>query len=169
ATTALGQEIREAVLSVLPDLPEQTLSSLLDKLARQARSDTAGAIKDTSTFEPSSPSPSQSSSTYITTCSTTSTTSTVDLDIWLENFIVTWGKTSMNLRSAIARGTWRTPGERREMVRITVDAMRVTEPNLTRADCRAIAKRMVQRYPSSFATFYTFNQEEASRTLEFFQ
>lgn len=31
--SVLGEEIRESVLSVLPDLPEQTLSSLLNKLA----------------------------------------------------------------------------------------------------------------------------------------
>ncbi|XP_029572041.1 uncharacterized protein LOC115164062 [Salmo trutta] len=69
-------------------------------------------------------------------------TGTVDLDIWPENFTVPWGKMSMNLRSAIARGKQPTPGERREMVRITVDAMRVNELNQTRADCRTIAKRM---------------------------
>eukprot|EP00063_Salmo_salar_P037172 XP_014012007.1 PREDICTED: uncharacterized protein LOC106578010 isoform X2 [Salmo salar] len=150
--TELGEEIREAVLSVLPYLPEQTLSSLQDKLASvgiegkpdlqflkeealqdhirpiqcqkllnawrfegQARCDTAGAIEDASTFEPSSPSPSQSSSTSSTTRSTTSTTSTVDLDIWPENFTVCWCKMSMNLRSAIARGTQPTSGEQREM------------------------------------------------------
>ena len=54
------------------------------------------------------------------------------------------------IKTAIAREQRPSPRDRREMVRIVVDEMRLHELNPKRSDCLTIAKMIVKQYPKSF-------------------
>ena len=55
------------------------------------------------------------------------------------------------IKTAIAREQHTSPRDRREMVRIVVDEMRLYELHLSRSDCLTISKIIVKQYPRSFA------------------
>ncbi|CDQ69101.1 unnamed protein product [Oncorhynchus mykiss] len=197
--TALREEIREAVLSVLPYLPEETLSSLLDKLAIvgvegkpdlqflkeqdlqehirpiQCRKQLnawrfEGSIKDTSTFAPSSPSPLQSS-TFSTTWSTTSITNTVDLDIWPENITVPWGKYALLLQADTTTAT-----DVEGSIPLPDSPRLIVQVNVSNKTFCEVVMSVHSNFVEALAalkkiSFYFSQQyqEEASRTLEFIQ
>ncbi|XP_019897094.2 uncharacterized protein zgc:113210 isoform X2 [Esox lucius] len=70
---------------------------------------------------------------------------------WISNFRVPWQQTPESLRRAIAEGRRVEAADRRLMVRITVDAMRVHCLNPNKKICAEIAKSIVAEYPESFA------------------
>lgn len=74
-----------------------------------------------------------------------------DDEDWISNFHVPWQQTPESLRRAIAEGRRVEAADRRLMVRITVDAMRVHCLNPNKKVCSEIAKTIVSEYPESFA------------------
>ncbi|XP_076864064.1 uncharacterized protein LOC143516400 [Brachyhypopomus gauderio] len=162
--SSTAEEIREAILSVLPSLPEQTLSCLLEKLLStgvECKSDLK-LIKEEDLQELLRPIQCgkllQAWSTEEIPCSitqspasTNSRSSTVELDTWPDSFKVPWSKMPHGIKMAIAREQRPTPRDRREMVRIIVDEMRLSELNPTRSDCFTVAKMIAKPYPKSFA------------------
>ncbi|KAM9405643.1 uncharacterized protein ACWYII_028836 isoform 1-T1 [Salvelinus alpinus] len=74
-----------------------------------------------------------------------------DDEDWISNFHVPWQQTPESLRRAIAEGRRVEAADRRLMVRITVDAMRVHCLNPNKKVCSEIAKAIVSEYPESFA------------------
>lgn len=83
--------------------------------------------------------------------STNSQSSTVELNSWPDNFNIPWSKFPHELKMAIAREQRPTPRDRRAMVRIVVDEMRLVELNPSRSDCLTVAKMIVKEHPKSFA------------------
>ncbi|XP_030214970.1 uncharacterized protein LOC115545705 [Gadus morhua] len=77
--------------------------------------------------------------------------STLDLSSWPDNFVVPWTRMPACITTAIALNDRPSPKSRREMVRILVDQMRLKDLNPTRANCIAVAKKIVREYPNSFA------------------
>ncbi|KAJ7985464.1 hypothetical protein DPEC_G00352300, partial [Dallia pectoralis] len=70
---------------------------------------------------------------------------------WISNFRVPWQQTPESLRQAIAAGRRVDAADRRLLVRLTVDAMRVHCLNPNKKICAEIAKSIVVEYPDSFA------------------
>ncbi|CAL8354750.1 unnamed protein product [Arctogadus glacialis] len=77
--------------------------------------------------------------------------STHDLSSWPDNFVVPWTRMPACITTAIALNDRPSPKSRREMVRILVDQMRRKDLNPTRANCVAVAKKIVREHPNSFA------------------
>ncbi|XP_049450815.1 uncharacterized protein LOC125900084 [Epinephelus fuscoguttatus] len=73
---------------------------------------------------------------------------------WPETFQVPWDQMPKEIRSAIANGKRPTPAERRQMVRVLVDAMRKYEANPTRSQCLTVCQNIVRQYPQSFADVF---------------
>lgn len=99
--------------------------------------------KDPSSSEPCSTSP--SSSSY------DSSGMTVNLSAWPENFTVPWHRMPTGIRNAIAQETRPSAKDRREMVRIIVDEMRLSELNPSKSQCLTVARKIVKQHPKSFA------------------
>ncbi|KAF4100516.1 hypothetical protein G5714_018712 [Onychostoma macrolepis] len=57
------------------------------------------------------------------------------------------------LRSAVANGKRPLPPDRRKMIRIIVDEIRKHEKNPSKAQCLAVALKIVKKYPKSFSDF----------------
>nr|XP_055062817.1 uncharacterized protein LOC129445849 [Misgurnus anguillicaudatus] len=189
--SSLGEEIRDAVLAVLPGLPDDKLSSLLNTLASigvesksdlqfikeqdlpdhitpiQCRrllsawnaGDQTSCVKVTSRETPNLLSDTttevflskSSSSSTPSVSSRDSSSTTVDLSVWPENFEVPWNRMSSDIKTAIALRKRPTAKDRREMVRIIVDEMRLTELNPSKSQCLIVAKKIVRQYPECFA------------------
>ncbi|XP_076594907.1 uncharacterized protein LOC143325601 isoform X2 [Chaetodon auriga] len=187
----LGEDIKQAVLAVLPSLPEDKLQSLLNKLESigvESKTDlqfikeedlaanitpiqcrrliSAWQTEDQprhlslTAFEPSDlmlstvtqyPSSSQSPSTSPSLSSNESSRMTVNLSAWPENFSVPWNRMPTGIRTAIAQETRPSAKDRREMVRIIVDEMRLTELNPSKSQCLTVAWMIVKQHPRSFA------------------
>ncbi|XP_028813816.1 uncharacterized protein LOC114766784 [Denticeps clupeoides] len=98
-----------------------------------------------------SPSSNSSSSCPPSVSSTNSSSTTVDLSVWPENFEVPWNRMPIGVKTAIAVGRRPTAKDRREMVRIVIDEMRLTELNPSKLQCLTVAKKIVKQYPQSFA------------------
>ncbi|XP_064205652.1 uncharacterized protein LOC135262573 [Anguilla rostrata] len=126
------------------------LKILLPGQARSATLTSSSEAIDPSSLDSAS-SPLPHSLSTPSTPSTTSSTSSVDLEIWPHSFRIPWERMPLKLRTAIATGRRPTPADRKPMIRITVDEMRLVELNPTRADCHTIAKNIVKQYPKSFA------------------
>lgn len=218
-----GEDIKQAVLSVLPSLPEDKLQSLLNKLESigvESLSDlqfikeedlsanitpiqcrrlisawqTKGILHiktmhsnnkksllevcilsvdikycchssfslvvTLTAIEPSDlmfstvtqdPSSSQSRSTSPSPSSYDSPGMTVNLSAWPENFTFPWNRMPTGIRNAIARETRPSAKDRREMVRIIVDEMRLSELNPSKSQCLTVARKIVRQHPKSFA------------------
>ncbi|TKS67895.1 Gamma-aminobutyric acid receptor subunit beta-3 GABA(A) receptor subunit beta-3 [Collichthys lucidus] len=117
--SALMEDIREAVLAVLPSLPEDKVQSLLNKLASigvESKSDLQ-FIKDQCLAK--------------LKCSLEQNASWYHYRIALE-------------KRPSAK-------DRRQMVRIIVEEMRLNEQNPSKSQCQAIAKMIVKQHPQSFA------------------
>ncbi|KAF4097387.1 hypothetical protein G5714_021395 [Onychostoma macrolepis] len=190
--SALGEDVRDAVLAVLPGLQEEKLLSLLDKLASigvESKSDlqlvkeedlpdhitpiqcrrllNAWNVEDQTrcvkvtpldsteivfdTTMRDFPSSNSSSSCTPSVSSTDSSSATVDLSVWPENFEVPWNRMPSGIKTAIALGKRPTAKDRREMIRIVVDEMRLTELNPSKSQCLIVAKKIVKQYSQSFA------------------
>ncbi|XP_041952201.1 uncharacterized protein LOC121712172 isoform X3 [Alosa sapidissima] len=187
---AMTQEIKEAILQVLPTLAEDTLSllltrlnsigvdrksdlqyvkeedlsehlrpiesrKLLNKWSTDGQLRCAENLQSDNSQSDSTRSPcrldSSSSSFSSSPTSTNSSTSTVDIDSWPDCFKVPWGKMPHAISMAVHSQKRPAPRDRREMVRIIVDEMRVIEANPSRSDCFSVAKKIVRQYPKSFA------------------
>jgi len=72
---------------------------------------------------------------------------------WLESFQVPWNKMSSELRIAVANRKRPLPPDRRKMIRIIVDEIRKHEKNPSKAQCLAVALKIVKQYPKSFSDF----------------
>lgn len=92
-----------------------------------------------------------SSSSTPSLSSTDSSSTTVDLSVWPEKFEVPWNRMSSGIKTAIALGKRPTAKDRREMVRVIVDEMRLTELNPSKSQCLIVAKKIVRQYFQSFA------------------
>ncbi|KAF4113966.1 uncharacterized protein LOC131541152 [Onychostoma macrolepis] len=97
------------------------------------------------------PSSNSSSSCTPSVSSTDSSSTTVDLSVWPENFEVPWNRMPSGIKTAIALGKRPTAKDRREMIRIVVDEMRLTELNPSKSQCLIVAKKIVKQYSQSFA------------------
>lgn len=95
--------------------------------------------------------PSSSSSSSPSVSSTDRSITTVDLSVWPENFEVPWNRMPSGIKTAIALGKRPTAKDRREMIRIVVDEMRLTELNPSKSQCLIVAKKIVKQYSQSFA------------------
>uniref|UniRef100_A0A3B1KH65 Uncharacterized protein n=1 Tax=Astyanax mexicanus TaxID=7994 RepID=A0A3B1KH65_ASTMX len=175
----LTEDVSAAILAVLPNLQEQTLSSLLEKLASigvECKSDLR-LVKEEDlqeylrpiqcrkllqawSTEVQSPTPAdvsrslRNSQPTISTPSTSSPTDrsrVIDLSTWLDKFKVPWSKMPQGIKLSINAQQRPTPRDRREMIRVIVDEIRLIEPNPTRSDCVTVAKMVVKEYPESFA------------------
>ncbi len=76
---------------------------------------------------------------------------TVNLSAWPENFNVPWNRMSAGIQTAITQEKRPSAQECREMVRIIVDEMRLSELNPTKSQCLTVAKMIVKQHPKSFA------------------
>lgn len=74
---------------------------------------------------------------------------TVHLDDWIENFSVPWHRMPQGITTAIAQGCRPSDKDRKEMVRIIVDKMRLIE-NPKLSQCNRVASKIVRQYCSSF-------------------
>ncbi len=72
---------------------------------------------------------------------------------WPESFQVPWNQMPSELRSAVANGKRPLPPDRRKMIRIIVDEIRKHEKNPSKAQCLAVALKIVKKYPKSFSDF----------------
>ncbi|XP_053289766.1 uncharacterized protein LOC128450381 [Pleuronectes platessa] len=189
--SAVGEEIRQAVLLVLPSLQEDKLQSLLNNLeliGEESRGDlqfikeedlpaditriqcrrllNAWQTEDEktcvtlTTVDPSdiyfstttdNPSSSQSTSSHSSHLSGNTFIVTVNLSAWPENFNVPWNRMSPGIKTAIAQEKGKSAKDHREMVRIIVDEMRLTELNPSKSQCLTVAKMIVKQHPRSFA------------------
>ncbi len=70
---------------------------------------------------------------------------------WPDTFQVPWEKMPKEIRSAIVDGKRPKPVERRQMVRVLVDEMRMYEANPNRSQCLAVIRNIIRQYPKSFA------------------
>nr|XP_055063835.1 uncharacterized protein LOC129446653 [Misgurnus anguillicaudatus] len=105
-----------------------------------------------------SPTTEESLSSEFTDTSTTpslpssnSSSKTLDLNAWPENFIVPWNQMPAGIKTAIAQGKRPSAKDRREMVRIIINEMRLTELNPSKSQCLTVAKMIVKQHPGSFA------------------
>ncbi|CAB1440706.1 unnamed protein product [Pleuronectes platessa] len=136
--SAVGEEIRQAVLLVLPSLQEDKLQSLLNNLERigeESRGDLQ-FIKE------------EDLPADITRIQCRRL-----LNAWQteENFNVPWNRMSPGIKTAIAQEKGKSAKDHREMVRIIVDEMRLTELNPSKSQCLTVAKMIVKQHPRSFA------------------
>ncbi|XP_041866818.1 uncharacterized protein LOC121655942 [Melanotaenia boesemani] len=95
--------------------------------------------------------PSESASSSPSLSSSSSSRKSVSLRTWPEDFEVPWNRMPAGVRSAIAEEKRPSAKDRRAMVRLIVDEMRMTELNPSKAQCLTVAKSIVQQYPQSFA------------------
>ncbi|XP_036416694.1 uncharacterized protein LOC118800543 [Colossoma macropomum] len=70
---------------------------------------------------------------------------------WAESFKVPWEVMPSGIRLAIANKKRPSPGDRRQLIRMVVDAMRRYELSPTRAQCQIVAQNIVKQYPESFS------------------
>uniref|UniRef100_A0A3B1IPE7 C2H2-type domain-containing protein n=1 Tax=Astyanax mexicanus TaxID=7994 RepID=A0A3B1IPE7_ASTMX len=158
----LTEDVSAAILAVLPNLQEQTLSSLLEKLASigvECKSDLR-LVKEEDLQEYLRPiqcrkllqrSSNQPTISTPSTSSPTDRSRVIDLSTWLDKFKVPWSKMPQGIKLSINAQQRPTPRDRREMIRVIVDEIRLIEPNPTRSDCVTVAKMVVKEYPESFA------------------
>lgn len=92
-----------------------------------------------------------SSSCTPSVSSTNSCSTTVDLSVWPENFEVPWNRMLFGIKTSIALGRRPTAKDRRKMVRIVVDEMRLKELNPSKSQCLIVAKKIIKQYSQSFA------------------
>uniref|UniRef100_A0A3B1JEG1 Uncharacterized protein n=1 Tax=Astyanax mexicanus TaxID=7994 RepID=A0A3B1JEG1_ASTMX len=85
------------------------------------------------------------------TSSPTDRSRVIDLSTWSDKFKVPWSKMPQGIKLSINAQQRPTPRDRREMIRVIVDEIRLIEPNPTRSDCATVAKMVVKEYPESFA------------------
>ncbi len=110
-----------------------------------------------SASEPSSGTPSHCSSLHLPsteilsrqTRNSPSTSQT--FKTWPDTFQVPWEKMPKEIRSAIVDGKRPKPVERRQMVRVLVDEMRMYEANPNRSQCLVVIRNIIRQYPKSFA------------------
>lgn len=86
-----------------------------------------------------------------TSMASTPSSMTVNLNVWHENFRVPWNRMPPGIATATAMEKRPSAKDRREMVRIIVDEMRLNEPNPSKSQCLTIAKMIVKQHPQSFA------------------
>lgn len=108
--------------------------------------DHSDVVLSTTTEDPPS---SESDSTSMSSSNTSRMT--VKLSVWHDNFRVPWNRMPPGITAAIAQEKRPSAKDRREMVRIIVEEMRLNEPNPTKSQCQAIAKMIVKQHPQSFA------------------
>ncbi|KAF4112985.1 hypothetical protein G5714_005530 [Onychostoma macrolepis] len=123
-------------------LPPIQIRKLLDSFMRAGEQNQSGDVpptmpSSTVTLDTISP-PSLSSTTAVT---------------WPESFQVPWNQMPSELRSAVANGKRPLPPDRRKMIRIIVDEIRKHEKNPSKAQCLAVALKIVKKYPKSFSDF----------------
>ncbi|XP_063740194.1 uncharacterized protein LOC134864834 [Eleginops maclovinus] len=174
------EDIKEAVLAVLPSLPEEKVQMLLNNLASigvESKSDLqfikeedllanitpiqcrrllsawqtlavdhSDIVLSTTTEDPPS-----SESENTTASSSNTSRMSVNLSFWHENFSVPWNRMPPGIATAISLEKRPSAKDRREMLRILVDEMRLTEPNPSKSQCQTIAKMIVKQHPKSFA------------------
>ncbi|KAG9273476.1 hypothetical protein AMEX_G547 [Astyanax mexicanus] len=189
---ALGEDIRDAVLAVLPGLPKEKLLSLLKKLTSigvESQSDlqfvkeedlpnditpiqcrkllSAWHIEDHTGFVTLTPVEttgmplhnstvdssflSSSSSNVQSLTRTKCSSAVVDLSDWPENFKVPWDRMPSGIKTAVAEERRPSAKDRREMIRIIVNEMRLAELNPSKSQCLTVAKMIVKEHPGSFA------------------
>ncbi|CAL8311020.1 unnamed protein product [Merluccius merluccius] len=174
----MDDDIKEAVLSFLPGLSDETLTSLLEifgELGVESRGDLSfiqekdlerclrpiqcrrllNGIKNdglppfqTEFVDVASPTPSNPSSS-----SSENTWPSVALPgrQWYIDFSVRWNEMPAAVQQAVADERRPSPGERRDVVKVVVDQMLAHDPNPTRAMCHSVARRITRDYPTSFA------------------
>lgn len=69
---------------------------------------------------------------------------------WAESFTVPWTKMTAKLQKTIAQKKRVEPSEKRAMVRLIVDEMRLFDPNPRREHVNIIARKIVQSHPATF-------------------
>lgn len=124
-------------------------SSTLSFLLEQASCSTPQRSFEQRSPEPSSPMP----GTIIASHSSQSpppASSTASYG-WAETFKVPWEVMPSGIKLAIANNKRPSPADRRQLVRMVVDAIRRHEVNPSRAQCQIIAQSIVKKYPDSFA------------------
>ncbi|XP_053191212.1 uncharacterized protein LOC128375020 [Scomber japonicus] len=97
------------------------------------------------------PSSSQSRSTSPSPLSYDSSGMTVNLSSWPEIFTFPWNRMPTGIRNAIAQETRPSAKDRREMVRVVVDDMRLSALNPSKSQCQTVARKIVREHPKSFA------------------
>ncbi|CAL8290569.1 unnamed protein product [Merluccius merluccius] len=94
---------------------------------------------------------SDSTSSLQSSSSSNSSRMTVILSAWPENFNVPWNRMAASITAAIAQEQRPSAKDRREMVRMIVDEMRLTELNPSKSQCLTVAKMIVKQHPKCFA------------------
>ncbi|KAJ4943287.1 hypothetical protein JOQ06_005791 [Pogonophryne albipinna] len=170
-------DIKEAVLSFLPGLSVETLTSLLEgfeELGVESRADLVYVQeKDLERYlRPiqwrkllnglkneglpavgieyvAIASPPLTSTPYPSSSSSESTLSspTRPGTSWYTDFRVRWNEMPAAIRIAVADQKRPSPGDRRDMVKLVVDQMLEHEPNPTRAMCHSIARSIIRDSP----------------------
>lgn len=72
---------------------------------------------------------------------------------WPESFQVPYNQMASELHRALANRQRPLPPDRCKMIRIIVNKMRKHEKNPSKAQCRAVALKIVKHYPKSFSDF----------------
>ncbi|XP_056596264.1 uncharacterized protein LOC130440029 isoform X2 [Triplophysa dalaica] len=125
-------------------LPPIQIRKLLDRFKQAGEQNLAGT-----NVSPVIPPPSSTATLDIGPPSPSSATPVT----WHESFQIPWDQMPSKLRSAVANGKRPLPSDRRKMIRIIVDEIRKYEKNPSKAQCHAVAAKMVKHYPKSFSDF----------------
>ncbi|XP_046900231.1 uncharacterized protein LOC124483728 [Hypomesus transpacificus] len=104
-----------------------------------------------STIEEPLSSESTDTSTTPSLPSSNSSSMNLNLNAWPENLIVPWNQMPAGIRTAIAQEKRPSAKDRRGMVLIITDKMRLTELNPSKSQCLTVAKMIVKQHPGSFA------------------
>ncbi|XP_051773812.1 uncharacterized protein LOC127525356 [Ctenopharyngodon idella] len=125
-------------------LPPIQIRKLLDSFKRAGEQNPSADVPATI--------PPPSSTVTLDTISPPSLSSTPAVT-WPESFQVPWNQMPSELRSAIANGKRPLPADRRKMICIIVNEIRKHEKNPSKAQCLAVALKIVKQYPKSFSDF----------------
>uniref|UniRef100_A0A8C4RPV3 Si:dkey-15h8.17 n=1 Tax=Erpetoichthys calabaricus TaxID=27687 RepID=A0A8C4RPV3_ERPCA len=158
----LIQDIREVVLSILPSLSNESLTSLLERLEElgvESREDLAFVqekdlekyIRPIQCRKLPVSTPLIQSSNYPSTSNSSVSSFPHPGRPWYAEFQVNWNRMPAAIQKAVANQTRPSPGDRKDMVKAVVDQMLEHDLNPTRAMCHSVVRRIVREYPKSFA------------------
>ena len=96
--------------------------------------------------------------TTSTTPTTTRTPRTPTSSTWPNTFQVPWEKMTAGLKYAIANSQRPSAADRKNMIRVVVEAMQQHEVNPTKQQCLIVAKNIVSQYKMSFCDILDGNE-----------
>ncbi|XP_059906679.1 uncharacterized protein LOC132456365 [Gadus macrocephalus] len=168
------EDVKEEIVSFLPGLSLETLTSLLgvlEEIGVESRADLAfveakdlekylskiqcrrllNGIKNKGKSNFDTAITPSSSSERTSERNSSFSSPTLPGRPWYTDFRVRWVEMPAAIGKATADAKRPSPGDRRDMIKTVVDQMLVHEQNPTRATCHTIARMIVRDWPKSFA------------------